>query len=137
MTVVEKENIFDFLKSKSNWVRKETLKIHKIAQDTRIASSLSSVEIFSVLYYGGIIRFNPKDIRWEGRDRLIISKGHGAISMYPILADMGYFDEKELKRVCKEGTFLGGIPDSIIPEIIIMIPKPTNHLSRFVPCETK
>jgi len=35
--------------------------------------------------------------------------------MYPILADMGYFDEKELKRVCKEGTFLGGIPDSIIP----------------------
>jgi len=44
MTVVEKENIFDFLKSKSNWVRKETLKIHKIAQDTRIASSSGSIQ---------------------------------------------------------------------------------------------
>ncbi|MBI4689573.1 MAG: transketolase [Nitrospirae bacterium] len=104
-----------FLKDKSLWVRKETLNIHRIAQDTRLASSLSAVEIFVVLFYGGIINFDPKDPRWDSRDRFIISKGHGSISFYPILADLGYFNMQELKRVGKEGSFLGAIPDPIIP----------------------
>lgn len=108
-------DFFDYLKQKALWTRQETLKIHKIAPETRLASSLSAVEIFVALYYGGILNFNPKNINWEERDRFIISKGHGSISFYPILADLGYFDKKELNRVCKEGSFLGGIPDPIIP----------------------
>ena len=111
----ESDNLFGFLKEKALWVRKETLNIHKIAQDTRLASSLSAVEIFVALYYGKILAFAPKDIRWEERDRFIISKGHGSISLYPILADLGFYDMKELERVCKEGSFLGGIPDTMIP----------------------
>lgn len=103
------------LKEKALWVRRETLNIHRIAQETRIASSLSAVDIFVALYYGNILRYDPRNPRWEGRDRFIISKGHGSISFYPILADLGYFDKQELQRVCKEGTFLGGIPDPIIP----------------------
>ena len=105
----------EFMREKATWVRKETLKIHKIAPETRISSSLSPVEIFVVLYYGKILNFNAKNINWAGRDRFIISKGHGAISLYPILADLGYFDQNELKNVGKDGTFLGGIPDSVIP----------------------
>lgn len=111
----EIDNTIQFLKDKALWVRKETLKIHGIAQETRLASSLSPVEIFVALFYGGIIKFDPKNPKWEGRDRFIISKGHGSISFYPILADIGYFDKGELLRVCKEGSFLGGIPDPIIP----------------------
>jgi transketolase len=107
--------LIDFLKKKSLWVRRETLKIHRIAPETRLASSLSDVEIFVALYYGNILKFDPKNPRWEGRDRFIISKGHGAISLYPILADFGFFDKKALTRVCKEDSFLGGIPDIIIP----------------------
>lgn len=105
----------NFLKDKALWVRKETLNIHRIAQETRLASSLSAVEIFVALYYGNILSFDPTNPRWEDRDRLIISKGHGSISLYPILADVGYFDMQELKRVCMEGSFLGAIPDTIIP----------------------
>lgn len=111
----ESDNLFGFLKEKALWVRKETLNIHKIAQDTRLASSLSAVEIFVALYYGKILAFAPKDTRLEERDRFIISKGHGSISLYPILADLGFYDMKELERVCKEGSFLGGIPDTMIP----------------------
>lgn len=103
------------LQKRCEWVRKETLKIHKTAPQTRLASSLSSVEIFVALYYGGIINFDPKNISWEKRDRFIISKGHGSISMYPILADLGFFEYNSLISVCKEGSFLGGIPDPIIP----------------------
>lgn len=103
------------LHKKAKFVRCETLRIHKLAPETRIASSLSPVEIFVSLYYGGILNFNPKDPRDENRDRFIISKGHGSISMYPLLADIGFFDKSELDNVCTNGSFLGGIPDPIIP----------------------
>lgn len=103
------------LKEKSKYIRCETLKIHKLAPETRAASSLSPIEIFVALYYGNILNYNPMNPRDEKRDRFIISKGHGSISMYPLLADLGFFDKEELNYVCKNGTFLGGIPDPIIP----------------------
>lgn len=115
MVTEESNNLIEFLREKALWVRKETLNIHRIARETRLASSLSCVEIFVVLYYGKILNYNSSNIKWDGRDRFIISKGHGAISLYPILADLGYFDKKELSKVSKEGSFLGGIPDFIIP----------------------
>lgn len=103
------------LEEKAHWVWRETLKIHRHTPETRVASSLSPIEIFVVLYYGGFLRQNPADPLWPGRDRCIISKGHGSLCMYPILADLGYFPADELERVCQEGSFLGGIPDPVIP----------------------
>lgn len=100
-------------KARRTW--RETLRIHRRAPETRLASSLSSVEIFVALYYGGIVRVNPARPFDEERDRCIISKGHGSICMYPILADLGFFPEAELERVCQAGSFLGGIPDPVIP----------------------
>lgn len=103
------------LAAKARWVRRETLRLHGLAPETRVASSLSAVELFVALHYSGIMAFDSADPRWEGRDRLIISKGHGSICYYPILADLGYFDPEELERICQAGSFLGGIPDTIIP----------------------
>ncbi|HQF19805.1 MAG TPA: transketolase [Kiritimatiellia bacterium] len=95
--------------------RADTLRIHAQAPETRVASSLSAVEIYTCLFYGGLLRHNPANPRDPARDRLIVSKGHGSISLYPILADRGFFSPEELARVCRPGTFLGGIPDPIIP----------------------
>lgn len=103
------------LKARAEWVWRETLAIHRRAPETRLASSLSSVEIFVALYYGGVLAFDPARPLAEERDRCVISKGHGSICMYPILADLGYFKAEELQRVCKSGSFLGGIPDPVIP----------------------
>lgn len=103
------------LREKAQWVWRETLKIHRRAPETRLASSLSVIEIFVALYYGQILQFFPKEPWAEDRDRCIISKGHGSISMYPILADLGFFGLDELERVCHTGSFLGGIPDPVIP----------------------
>ena len=107
--------LIKFLKEKAWWTRKETINIHRIFPETRLASSLSDVEIFVALYYGKILKFNPKNPRWQARDRFIISKPHGAISLYPILADFGFFQRSELKRVGRPGSFLGGIPDAMVP----------------------
>ncbi|MEM7182554.1 MAG: transketolase [Spirochaetota bacterium] len=111
----QEKEILAKLRKKSDWVRIQTLLIHRNAPETRVASSLSNVETFVTLYHGGILKFNPKEPYDESRDRFVISKGHGSISMYPLLADLGFFPLEELQNVCKEGSFLGGIPDPIVP----------------------
>lgn len=105
----------NLLKDKAHWVWRETLAIHRRVPETRIASSLSPIEIFVALYYGGVLRFDPSAPLCEQRDRCIISKGHGSICMYPILADLGFFPESELQRICQSDGILGGIPDPVIP----------------------
>jgi transketolase len=112
-----KNSTFDHedLNKKILWICRETLAIHLNAPETRLASSLSVIEIFTALYYGGVLNFNSKEPYAEDRDRCIISKGHGSICMYPILADLGFFSLEELLNVCKKGSFLGGIPDPVIP----------------------
>ncbi|MEI7480748.1 MAG: transketolase [Elusimicrobiota bacterium] len=108
-----KKDLLAELRRQASRVRRETLRLHKLAPETRVASSLSDVEVFVALYYGGLLKFNPSNFRDEGRDRMIVSKGHGGISLYPILADLGFFDKAELGRIGKHGSLLGGIPDDI------------------------
>ncbi|HLA36373.1 MAG TPA: thiamine pyrophosphate-dependent enzyme [Rhodocyclaceae bacterium] len=103
------------LTAKARWVWRETLAVHRRAPETRLASSLSSIEIFVALYYGGVLRFDPTTPLADSRDRCIVSKGHGSICMYPILAELGFFSVDELQRVCRADGFLGGIPDPVIP----------------------
>jgi transketolase len=105
----------DYLKNKAVWVKKELLKIHKIAPGIRIASSLSCVEILTTLYYGKILHCDSQNIYWDQRDRFIISKAHGSVSFYPILADLGYFGIEQLALVGKSGGILADIPDCSIP----------------------
>lgn len=107
------ESKADELRRKARWVRRETIRLHKLAPETRLASSLSDVEIFSALYYGGLLKFYPKNPRDERRDRFIVSKGHGGISLYPILADLGFFGREQLDNIGKPGYILCGIPDNI------------------------
>lgn len=103
------------LNKKSEWVWRETIKIHHNSPETRVASSLSPIEILVTLYYGGFLNITPNEPLSNRRDRVIISKGHGSLCLYPMLADLGFFSKKELKKVCSAGSFLGGIPDPVIP----------------------
>ena len=108
-------NEFQKLKDKAQWVARELLKLHKIAPESRIASSLSDIEIFVMLYYGGILKYDSKFPLSENRDRFIVSKGHGGVSLFPILADLGYFSKDELKKIGQPDSFLCVIPDTAIP----------------------
>ncbi len=108
-------DIIEKIENKSKWVRKELLKIHRIAPGIRIASSLSCLEILATLFYGEIIEHDPQNPFWEERDRFVISKAHGTVSFYPILADFGYFAMEQLGLVGKPGGILADIPDCSIP----------------------
>jgi transketolase len=81
-----------------------------------IGSSLSLVEILRVLY-DDVLNVRPQDPAWEGRDRFFLSKGHGCLALYAVLADQGFFAKDELPRFCKAGALLGGHVDAHIPGI--------------------
>ncbi|WP_078543688.1 transketolase [Litchfieldia alkalitelluris] len=72
--------------------------------------SLSIVEVLAVLY-GKVMKLNPAEPDWEGRDYFILSKGHGGPALYATLALKGYFPEKELYTLNKNGTSLPSHPD--------------------------
>lgn len=103
------------LAKKADWCRRETIRLHRRCPETRLASSLSCVELLTVLFYGGVLRFDAQNPLWEGRDRFIVSKGHGSISFYPILADLGFFPARELELIGGEDGILKVIPDTAIP----------------------
>lgn len=109
------EEMHKELKRIAKRVKSQTLLLHRRAPETRIASSLSAVEILVALYYGGYLRFRADRPGWEERDRFIASKGHGSIALYPILADLGFFPADELEKIGTAGSFLGSIPDPVIP----------------------
>lgn len=75
-----------------------------------LASAFSLVEILRVLY-DDVLRFDPANPAWAGRDRLILSKGHGCMALYALLADKGFFPPEHLWQFCKPEGILGGHPE--------------------------
>jgi transketolase len=75
------------------------------------STSLSMVEVITVLYFGGVLRYDPKEPRDPNRDRFILSKGHGAPGLYAVLAEAGYFPTDELINLRKLGSPLEGHPN--------------------------
>jgi transketolase len=74
------------------------------------SSSLSTLDVLWVLY-DRILRYDPENPRWENRDRFVLSKGHGCVSYYAILADKGFFPTSTLKTFMQYGSILGAHPD--------------------------
>ncbi len=107
----------DFLEQKARWVRRQIVDMVFKAKKGHIGGALSCTDILVSLFYGDILRYDPKDPRWPERDRLILSKGHSGIALYAILADLGFFPLSELATFCENGTMLGGHPDRNIPGV--------------------
>ncbi len=100
-----------FLDNRSIAIRKKIVEILSCSKRGHIGSSFSLVEIMRVLY-DNILRYDEKDPKWENRDRCILSKGHGCLALYVMLAEKGFFPTEELNLFCKKGALLGGHPDS-------------------------
>lgn len=77
-----------------------------------IGGSLSAMDIFTILYYK-YLNIDPKNPKWEDRDRFILSKGHVGVGIAPVLADKGYFDKELLKDFNHTGSSFGVHLDSL------------------------
>jgi transketolase len=72
-------------------------------------SSYSTLEVIDVLY--DVMRFDAGRPDWEGRDRFILSKGHGPLAFYAVLVEHGFFEADEMDRFLTWDGILGGHPD--------------------------
>jgi len=98
------------LDRRSRDLRIQIVRTLAAGQRGHLASAFSLVEILRVLY-DHVLRFDPGDPGWADRDRLILSKGHGCMALYAILADKGFFPEARLWEFCKPEGILGGHPE--------------------------
>jgi transketolase len=76
-----------------------------------IGSSMSLVEIMRVLY-DDILRYRPAEPTWAQRDRMVLSKGHGCLALYVMLADKGFISVDVLDTFCRRDSILGGHPEA-------------------------
>jgi transketolase len=76
-----------------------------------VGSSMSLIEIMRVLY-DDILAYRPTEPAWPDRDRMILSKGHGCLALYAILADKGFIPLQSLDTFCRRDSILGGHPEA-------------------------
>ena len=98
------------LDKRSKFLRQLVVEMVEVGRRGHIGSAMSLIEILRVLY-DYFLRYRPNYPHWPDRDRFILSKGHGCLALYAILADKGFFGRSELRKFCKSDSFLGGHPE--------------------------
>lgn len=99
-----------YLAERAKFIRLETLRLTRIAGAGHYSSTFSAAELFAALYYGHL-RLDPANPKWEDRDRFVLSKGHAAIGLYPVLADLGFYSPSKLDDFTRLGSAFGDHPD--------------------------
>jgi transketolase len=119
---------------------KELLELDEIARQLRIESikmiykrqaghpggSLSAAEIISVLFFHKL-RLDPKNPKWEDRDRFFLSKGHASAVLYAAMARKGFFPQEDLYHWGELTCHLQGHPDRVKTPGIEMCAGPLGH----------
>ena len=83
------QNVLE-VKERARIMRCHIVKMFKAAGHGHFGGSLSCTDIVASLYFGGILRVDARTPSWPDRDRLIMSKGHGAPAVYAALVERGY-----------------------------------------------
>src|SRR5215831_8630974 len=99
------------LDQRSKELRRLVVRALEGGERGHVGSSMSLIEIMRVLY-DDILRYRPQQPDWRERDRMILSKGHGCIALYVMLADKGFIPMETLDTFCRRDSILGGHPES-------------------------
>ena len=110
------ESTIKEMKSVAVKLRYNVLEMIGVNNAGHLGGSFSLAEAMAVLYYYRM-KFSREKLKDPNRDRLLLSKGHGALIQYAVFAEMGFFPREELKRVKQLKGLLQGHPDLSIPGI--------------------
>lgn len=91
-------------------VRKTIVEAIFTAGSGHPGGSLSAADILTALYFE-VMNVDPQNPKMEGRDRLVLSKGHAAPALYAVLAERGYFSKEEVLTLRKPDSKFQGHPD--------------------------
>jgi len=105
------------LEAKAKQIRRFIIQMLAKAGSGHPGGSLSATDLITVLYFGNILRHNPKNTDWPDRDRFHMSKGHCCPLWYAVLAESGYFPVDQLWTLRQLGSLLQGHPDRRTPGI--------------------
>jgi transketolase len=100
------------LELKANDIRQDIIEMLLVAKSGHSAGPMGMADVFTALYFN-ILRHDPADPKWIGRDRLILSCGHICPVLYAVLAESGYFPKEELMTLRKLGSRLQGHPHNL------------------------
>ena len=98
------------LPSKAREIRRDIIRMLAEAGSGHPGGSLSAADILTALYFH-LMNHDPANPQWPDRDRMILSKGHGAPVLYAALAHAGYFPRELLTTLRKLESPLQGHPD--------------------------
>ncbi|KRQ87127.1 Transketolase 1 [Caloramator mitchellensis] len=101
---------FQELKSIATTIRKDIINMLTESASGHPGGSLSAVEILTALYFSEM-KVDPKNPRWEDRDRFVLCKGHAAPVLYATLAEKGFFEKSHLMTLRKINSILQGHPN--------------------------
>lgn len=100
----------DELRDKAKMIRREVVRLTDICGSGHYGSAFSIAELLAVLYYQ-LLHVKPDEPQWHDRDRFTMGKGHAAIGLYPVLADLGFFPKHDLDNYTRLFSPLGDHPD--------------------------
>ena len=98
------------LKNTATQMRMKVIDMIYKAQSGHPGGSLSAADFVTACYFK-YMNLDPKNPRWEDRDRMVLSKGHAAPALYAALAERGFFPVEDLKTLRKIGSYLQGHPN--------------------------
>lgn len=106
---MEKDCIFA-LKERAKEIRKTALTMIYKAQSGHPGGSFSAADMIAALYFK-FLNVDPKNPKWEDRDRFVLSKGHVCPALYSALILKGYLPKEAVETLRKQGSLLQGHPD--------------------------
>lgn len=107
----EREKTVNEIKAMAQRMRKSALDIalEAGAKSSHLGGGLSFIDISATLF-GAVMKIDPDNPEWPGRDRFILSKGHGVLGYYTALADVGFIPREDLASFECTGSYLLGHP---------------------------
>ena len=110
-------NNLNYLVNKASWLRRVTFEMLASAKQGHPGSVMSQIEILVALFYGGVIKYEKGKPNSKLKDKIIISKGHATMGLYPIFADLKYYEMSELEKFGTKDGFLRIFGNINIPGI--------------------
>lgn len=104
------------LEKKARWVRRVVLESIASSGKGHIGGTYSCTDLLVALYYAGILRVDPKNPKWNDRDRLLVGKGHACLALYAIFMDLGFISRERFAQYGQDGG-LGGQLDVSVPGV--------------------
>ena len=97
-------------------IRRHGIEMSHLSGGSHIGAIMSVADVMAILYTD-ILKYNPKEPKWDGRDRFILSKGHAGAAVYAALAESGFFPVEELKTHYANGSRLSGHVSHHLPGV--------------------